>query len=411
MTDPRDQRLAAILRNAWPQPRPGWEARTLAAMAAVRPRRHPNLVKIIVIAALILLLAASAYAAARLLLEAKLQFSHVTGPPAGEDPETRVLTGQTVGQDLEWGAPGKPLVQRRGGSDLSPDGKQRVFHRGNATIGFGMHECDVYLAGADGSHERNVSQAAGLGGINCDPMWSPDGTMIRFAHTDPVEGKTPCQAHFEPWAMRADGSGAHRLTPKGSPGIFPAFVGWSRDSSRLYSCWQTDVCDNDSQVVAAFTVEVRTGRIQVLPNVGNLPCYSPDEKLIASMRCEPDTVKGERGFWNQLLLTNADGSDPRVLVQQFISAAAIRGNPQVRDDVLRHGEGYDWVNEARMYAGPWPAAWSPKGNQLAFLAALPYDPKGPTINQQIEVWVYDLRSKQTIRITHDNIQQTGVRWK
>jgi Tol biopolymer transport system component len=69
------------------------------------------------------------------------------------------------------------------------------------------------------------------------------------------------------------------------------------------------------------------------------------------------------------------------------------------------------MSEFRYHAGPRPVAWSPKGNQIAFLAALPYDPNGPEVEQQKEVWVYDLRTKEAVRITHDNVEQEWVYWK
>jgi Tol biopolymer transport system component len=378
-------------------------------MADVRPRRHPNLVTIIVVTLILLVLAAAGYAAVKFLLEGKLRFSDVSPVPSPDQSE--VLLGHTVARDLQWESADKPTIWQRGHTDLSPDGKKRAFQRGNIGLGPGMRQCDVYLADADGSHERNVTQAARLGGINCRPYWSPDGTMIYFAHADPIEGKTPCLAHFEMWLMRSDGTDPHPLTPKGSPTIWPGQVRWSANSTRLMSSWYTDVHDYDSRLVTSFVVDVRTNEIQVLPNVGMCPKYSPDGSLIASMRRVPGTAKCEKGDWSQLLLTNADGSNPRVLVQQFITEVNARANPLVRDHVLQRHEGYDWVNEFWSHAGPWPVAWSPKGNQIAFLAALPYNPGGPHVKQQVEVWVYDLRTKQAIRITHDDVEQRGVRWK
>jgi hypothetical protein len=408
--DPFELELAQLLRAGLPAPPAGWQQRTLAGMAAARPRRHPNLITIIVAVLLLLLLAAGVYAAVRFFLEGRLRFYDVSHVLHSDGLIT--VSGHTIARDLRWGSADKPAVWQGGfRTDLSRDGKTLAFQRGNILMGPGMRHCDVYLADADGSNKRNVSRPAGLGGINCLPVWSPNGTMIYFAHVDPVEGKTPCEAHFEMWLMRADGTGAHRLTPKGAPTVFPAQICWSPDSTRLLSDWMTDICDYDSRVLAAFTVDVRTNKIQLLPNIGMWPAYSPDGSQIASMRRVPDTANGEKGDWNQLLLTDADGSNPRVLVQQFVSDAAVRASHAVRDHVLQHHEGYDWVNDFWDTVGPKFAAWSPKGNQIAFLAAMPCDPKSQRLADQIEVWVYDLRSKQAIRITHDNVEQEWVNWK
>ena len=76
LTDPREQHIAAAFRAARPLPRAGWDARAMAALADIRPRRHPNLITFIIVAALLLLLAAGVFAAVRhfLYVEGTLQF-------------------------------------------------------------------------------------------------------------------------------------------------------------------------------------------------------------------------------------------------------------------------------------------------------------------------------------------------
>jgi dipeptidyl aminopeptidase/acylaminoacyl peptidase len=411
LTDRYEYELGRLLRTGL-APSSGWDARALAAMADVRPRRHPNLLTYIIVAALILLLAAGVFAAARFLLDAKLQFSDATPYPDPEDEGyTKLLVPHTVGRDLVWEPDGRPIVWQRGHTDLSPDGKQKVFQRGNVRLGFNMHRCDVYLADADGSHERNLTKAAGLGGINCRPWWSPDGTMIAFAHVDPVEGRSPCRAHHQLWVMNADGSDARQLTPEGSLGIAPVGVRWSPDSTRLLACWwvKTDPRALESSVWTAFTVDARTGDIRVLPNVGTLGAWSPGGSRIASVSRKPGTINGEKGKWNQLVLTSADGSNPRVLVQQFISDATIRQ----RHPPKEHPQGepvYDDIDQFWYEVGPSEVRWSPKASQIAFVAALPYDPEGPHPKEQRDVWVYDLTTDELLQITDDAVQQGKLSW-
>ncbi len=89
LEDPTELALADLLKADLPGPRPGWEVRALAALAGVRPRRHPNLVRIIVVTLILLILAAGAYAAVRLLIPGTLSFNQArrgearpTGRPA-----------------------------------------------------------------------------------------------------------------------------------------------------------------------------------------------------------------------------------------------------------------------------------------------------------------------------------------
>ena len=55
--------------------------------------------------------------------------------------------------------------------------------------------------------------------------------------------------------------------------------------------------------------------------------------------------------------------------------------------------------------------WSPRSDQIAFLAAFPFDPDGLFFKDQIEVWVYDLNTDELIRVTHDDVGQHALSWK
>ena len=73
--------------------------------------------------------------------------------------------------------------------------------------------------------------------------------------------------------------------------------------------------------------------------------------------------------------------------------------------------GDHWLGSVRHWAGPVNPVWSPKGDKIAFLAALPFDPDGPYYKHQIEVWVYDLSTDELTRITHDDVGQTALTWR
>jgi Tol biopolymer transport system component len=55
--------------------------------------------------------------------------------------------------------------------------------------------------------------------------------------------------------------------------------------------------------------------------------------------------------------------------------------------------------------------WSPRGDKIAFLAALPYDPFGPYHRQQVDVWIYDLNSDEVIQVTDDDLGQYSLLWE
>ncbi len=402
LTDPREQHIAAAFKAARPRPRMGWDARALAALTDIRPRRHPNLLTFIIVVALILLLAAGVFAAVRyFFVEGTLRFHDVTFEAPDDPANWRALGAHFFSGELEWESETDPSVL---GGDISPDGDRVAFSTAEAgewppTGG------DILLADSDWSDEVNLTEIAGLGGVNCRPKWSPDGAMIAFVHSDPVEGELPCDAGEYLWVMFADGSGAHQVTPEGAPPIY-GFT-WSPDSSRLAGRWTV------SDGPAAFTTDIWGTDIRPLPNVSSGIDWSPDGAMLVSRGGAETEVDGQPGQRNYLVLTNADGGDPRVLVEQFVSDAdavahlARYGHrPEYRalsDDVR--------LNDVRFWAGPCNPVWSPDSKKIAFLGALPFDPDGLYFKDQIEVWVYDLDTDELIRVTNDDVAQTSLSWK
>jgi Tol biopolymer transport system component len=72
---------------------------------------------------------------------------------------------------------------------------------------------------------------------------------------------------------------------------------------------------------------------------------------------------------------------------------------------------FDWHNDVLAWVGPREPAWSPDGNKIAFLAALPFEPDGLYYKNQLEIWVYDLRDDELTQITDDDVAQHWIRWK
>jgi hypothetical protein len=254
---------------------------------------------------------------------------------------------------------------------------------------------DVWVSGIDGTDPTNLTGRAGLSGINCGPLWSPDGTMVAFAHCDPAPGRYPCEVGFHAWVMNADGSGAHRVTAEGTP---PTWVtSWSPDGYRL-------LCDVEG--VGAVAIDVDGTDQQLIPNVAG-GVWSPDGSKIACGWTVEDVVEGERGHWRQLGVTQADGSNPQVLVEQFVADAAINTHLGLGYVANPHDAFFDVL----WWVGPHSQCWSPRGDRIAFVAALPFDPHGRCFYDQNEVWMYQLDTASLRRLTSDAYVDATLSWR
>jgi Tol biopolymer transport system component len=397
LSDPFEAEVAQLLSAAAPPPAAGWQDRALAALAGVRPRRHPNLLTFIIVAALILLLAAGLFAATRYLLVHGTLLSSGFGGPEWQ-VSSRWLNGE-----LSWETGPETGMN----ADTSPVSGEIAYYR-NEDDQWPTSSAHIWKANSDGSGAVNLTQRSGLGGLNCGSIrWSPDGSMILFEHCDPVVGKMPCQTGFHVWVMNADGSSAHQVTPEGSP---PSRQGsWWPDGSHIIA---TVGCSDEEGL--ALTMDIWGRHIRVLPNVGSAPACSPDGSMIVSTRRDRGEMHGSAGQWNRLILTDDDGRDPRVLVEQFVADADAEAFAALhRATHADNAPDFDWLGDVQAWAGPLQPAWAPTGDQIAFLAALPFDPdpEGLYFKKQVEVWVYDLPTKKLIRVTDDEVYQHSVSWR
>jgi Tol biopolymer transport system component len=254
---------------------------------------------------------------------------------------------------------------------------------------------EVWTSNLDGSGAFNVSGAAGLGGVNCFPQWSPDGSMVAFMHSEGgAGGVLPCEVGFHTWIVNSDGTAAHRVTPEGSSPDWLAC--WAPNGARLLV---------DMEGTGAVAIDTDGTDLEVLPG-GIAGVWSPDGAEMAVAWTEPGTAGGQPGVWRQLRVADADGSNPVTLLEHFISDA----------DALAHAERIgleppsDWVGDVQYWAGPTGVAWSPSGEQIAFFATWPFDPEGPSYRAQSELWLYDLESQEMSRITYDWWRDYALSW-
>jgi len=286
--------------------------------------------------------------------------------------------------------------------DLLP--KQRPYQWG--------HVCK---SNRDGSNVVDLTSKAGLGGVNCAPAWSPDGSMIAFQHADPEPGQQPCEAGQSVWVMNADGTGARQVTPavamlktregglrealpeEGCP-TKDRFARWSPDGARIiYGTYG-----------GSATIKLDGTDIMPVPGLRGVVDWSPDgSKLVASSSAW-EMVDGEPGEWRQLVVADADGSNRRVLVQQLIRASDIEAH---LPGPTNEGASATEMKDMPWSVGPYFPKWSPQGDRIAFLAALPFDPEGPWYKEQVEVWIYELATKKLTKITDDSGADMWLSWR
>ncbi len=269
-------------------------------------------------------------------------------------------------------------------ADRAPSGDAIVWSDG----GSGARTSTILITRADGS-DTDLGAQAGLTGLNCMPKWSPDGTMIAFQHCDAVTGKPHCQEGFSCWVMNVDGSNAHAIAPPDMPSNWGPT--WFPDGTLLVEVKAAEP--------TVYRVNLASQEWAREPVAMGEPDWSPNREHLVYTARVPGTQHGEPGVWHQLVLADALGGDPRVLVQQFVSDDQVaQYYPTVEQRELKPD--MDWIDDLQYHLGPAEPQWSPSGDQIAFRAALPFDPAGPYFREQVQIWIYDLNAEKLVQVTY-----------
>jgi dipeptidyl aminopeptidase/acylaminoacyl peptidase len=102
----------------------------------------------------------------------------------------------------------------------SPDGSRIAYAQETvtqATTTTGVVLDDIYVMNADGSDAHQITYETGL---SRDPLWSPDGEQIAFAHYQNGQPR--------PMVVNTDGGDLHLLAPDLAPLSWP--LAWSPDA-------------------------------------------------------------------------------------------------------------------------------------------------------------------------------------
>src|SRR5947199_380957 len=177
------------------------------------------------------------------------------------------------------------------GASYSPDGSRLLFSASQ------NDNTDVYVAQADGSGARRITEARG---IDISASWSPDGKRVAFVSE---RAGTP-----QIYTMAADGSDVRRITFQGNYNQEPA---WSPKGDLIAFSGR-----DEHRIFDLYTVAVEGGKVtRLTQNQGTneKPSWAPNGRYLLYS----STRGGKRQLWE----TQPDGSNQRAVTSERMGAS------------------------------------------------------------------------------------------
>ena len=235
----------------------------------------------------------------------------------------------------------------------------------NQDIAVSDKDFDIYVANADRSNERRLTDNVAMDGY---PAWSPDGKTIAFSSDRIHDGWLA-----EIWLINVDGSNLRQVTD--SPGVGDLGPSFSPDGKSV--CFETYAPDEFRQIVSVnIDGSNRRELTESEQGIGSVqPDWGPDGRIVFS-----SAQGGNDDIWvmdadgsNQIKLTASLGTDRDPVWSPDGKSIAFWSN---RADGLQ-----TWVmdadggNERNLSAmikeafpdgpgGGWPSDWTPDGRIL-----------------------------------------------
>jgi Tol biopolymer transport system component/preprotein translocase subunit YajC len=226
---------------------------------------------------------------------------------------------------------------------------------------------EIYVMNPDGSNQTRLTSSPEY---DHSPAWSPDGRKIAFVSLR--------DGNDDIYVMNADGSAVTNLTnttfTEDNP-ISNAGPAWSPDGTRIAFSSRRDQGNGGIWVMNSDG----TDPTQITSEGETAPAWSPDGQKLAFKRMRVgDRGDGTTGSFTDIIVMNADGTDPVRIFSTIISCAMYLEWSPDGSTIAFDGCDYDWSIQlihpdgtgltqllARRHNNEHPT-WSPEGRRIAF---------------------------------------------